>query len=76
MRDKTLKTWIRFSSFLIVAVFAAHAQAQEKLTFSYAALGGPNSIWNIAKDLGFYKKRGIDAEVVYIVSTTLGATAV
>jgi len=75
-REKTLKTCTRFSFFLILYLFAVDARAQEKLTFSYAALGGPNSIWNIAKDLGFYKKRGIDAEVVYIVSTTLGAAAV
>ena len=47
--------------------------AQERLTFSYAALGGPNSIWNIAKDVGFYKKHGLDAEVVYIASSTLSA---
>jgi hypothetical protein len=29
--------------------------AQEKLTFSYAAPGAANSIWNIAKDVGFYR---------------------
>lgn len=52
------------------------AGAQDKLTFSYAALGGPNSIWNIAKDIGFYKKHGLEAEVVYIASTTLSAAAV
>jgi len=61
---------------LLVPLLPSRAQPQEKLTLSYAALGGPNSIWNIAKDLGFYKKRGIDAEVVYIASTTLTAAAV
>ena len=76
MREKLLRPWIRFSLFLTLCFFAAEARAQEKLTFSYAALGGPNSIWNIAKDLGFYKKHGIDAEVVYIASTTLSAAAV
>jgi ABC-type nitrate/sulfonate/bicarbonate transport system substrate-binding protein len=76
MRDKILSTWICFSLFFTLCMFAANGRAQEKLTFSYAALGGPNSIWNIAKDLGFYKKRGIDAEVVYIASTTLSAAAI
>jgi NitT/TauT family transport system substrate-binding protein len=53
------------------------AQAQEqRLSVSYAALGGPNSIWNIAKDAGFYKKRGLNVDVVYIASTTLSAAAV
>ena len=50
--------------------------AQEKLTFSYAAPGAANSIWNIAKDVGFYKKHGLDAEVVYIASSTLSAAVV
>ena len=76
MRDRTLKRWIHLSLVLTLCIFAADARGQEKLTFSYAALGGPNSIWNIAKDLGFYKKRGIDAEVVYIASTTMSAAAI
>jgi NitT/TauT family transport system substrate-binding protein len=76
MRDNTLRLWIRFSILWTLCLFATNTRAQEKLTFSYAALGGPNSIWNIAKDLGFYKKHGIDAKVVYIASTTLSAAAV
>jgi NitT/TauT family transport system substrate-binding protein len=62
-------------TFLLLVV-AASAHAQERLSVSYAALGGSNSIWTIAKDAGFYQKRGLDVEVVYIASTTLSAAAV
>jgi NitT/TauT family transport system substrate-binding protein len=58
-----------------VSVPAVRSQEQQ-LSVSYAALGGPNSIWNIAKDAGFYKKRGLSVDVVYIASTTLSAAAV
>lgn len=57
------------------SVPAVYAQ-EPQVSVSYAALGGPNSIWNIAKDVGFYKKRGLNVDVVYIGSTTLSAAAV
>jgi NitT/TauT family transport system substrate-binding protein len=68
--------WLALPTFLFVLMPTSHPRAQEKLSLSYAALGGANSIWNIAKEAGFYKKRGLDAEVVYIGSTTLSAAAV
>jgi NitT/TauT family transport system substrate-binding protein len=70
------RAWIALSLFSLVCCVKSAAWAEERLTFSYAALGGPNSIWNIAKDAGFYKKHGLDAEIVYIASTTLSAAAV
>lgn len=74
--EKKLRICTRLFVTSLLLVFVVSAQAQEKLNLSYAALGGANSIWNIAKEAGFYKKRGIDAEVVYIASTTLSAAAV
>jgi ABC-type nitrate/sulfonate/bicarbonate transport system substrate-binding protein len=75
-RSQTLITCIFFAIISLTDVSARAVQAQERLTVSYAALGGPNSIWNIAKDAGFYKKYGLNVEVVYIASTTLSAAAV
>src|SRR5215831_18323677 len=70
------RLWIALILFALICSGQDALWAQERLTFSYAALGGPNAIWNIAKDVGFYKKHGLDAEVVYIASSTLGAAAV
>src|SRR5262245_33000524 len=75
-REKQSRTWTFLPSTLLLLVVVTNAPAQEKLNVSYAALGGANSIWNIAKEAGFYKKRGLDVEVVYIASTTLSAAAV
>ena len=65
-----------FAIIFLTQLFARPARAQERLSVSYAALGGANSIWNIAKDAGFYKKHGLNVDVVYIASTTLSAAAV
>src|SRR4030095_2886433 len=70
------RPWIALILFSLVCSSKDTVWAQERLTFSYAALGGPNSIWNIAKDVGFYQKHGLDAEVVYIARSTLSAAAV
>lgn len=50
--------------------------AQDKLKTSYASIGATNAIWNIAKERGFYKKHGLDTEVVYIGSTTVTIAAI
>lgn len=50
--------------------------AQEKVRISYSSSDTINSIWTVADDAGFYKKHGLDAEVVYIGSTTIGVAAI
>jgi NitT/TauT family transport system substrate-binding protein len=61
---------------VISAYLTVPARSQEHLSVSYAALGGANAIWNIAKDAGFYKKHGLNVDVVYIASTPLSAAAI
>jgi NitT/TauT family transport system substrate-binding protein len=75
-RRLTLATLI-VSLFLLPPPSSTVLSAQEqRLSVSYAALGGPNAIWNIAKEAGFYQRRGLNVDVVYIASTTLSAAAV
>jgi NitT/TauT family transport system substrate-binding protein len=76
VRSQRLIISTLFALLFLTYVFVLPLQSQERLSVSYAALGGANSIWNIAKDAGFYKKRGLNVEVVYIASTTLSAAAV
>ena len=54
----------------------AQAQSQEKIRIAYSSTDTLNSVWTIADDAGFYKKHGLDAEVVYIGSTTVGVSAI
>jgi hypothetical protein len=42
-----------FAIILLTYVLAIPARSEERLSVSYAALGGANSIWNIAKEAGY-----------------------
>jgi NitT/TauT family transport system substrate-binding protein len=62
---------------LILSVFLGRdCDAQEKIRISYSSSDTINSIWTVADEAGFYKKHGLDAEVVYIGSTTIGVAAI
>src|SRR5215470_3578559 len=75
------RAWRHYGLVLIVAVSliaaqVAPAKAQEKIRIAYSSTDTLNSIWTVADDAGFYKKHGLDAEVVYIGSTTVGVAAI
>src|SRR3990170_3651202 len=59
-----------------VAVSSGGAQAQEKIKIAYSSTDTLNQIWTIAQDAGFYKKNGLDVELVYIGSPTVGIAAI
>src|SRR5215472_5585974 len=60
----------------LIAVQLATGEAQEKIRIAYSSTDTLNSIWTVADDAGFYKKHGLDAEVVYIGSTSVGVAAI
>src|SRR5262245_44046267 len=75
------RAWRFYGLVLIVVVFLivvqlATGEAQEKIRIAYSSTDTLNSIWTVADDAGFYKKHGLDAEVVYIGSTTVGVAAI
>jgi NitT/TauT family transport system substrate-binding protein len=59
-----------------LAAFPLSAQAQDKIKVAYSSTDTLNQIWTIAQDAGFYKKNGLDADLVYIGSTTVGIAAI
>lgn len=60
--------------FLIIS--SVNVQAQERIKVLYSSTDTLNAIWTVAQDAGFYKKHGLDAEVVYIGSTTIAVSAI
>jgi NitT/TauT family transport system substrate-binding protein len=52
-----------------------HAAAQDKVRLSHSALETSNAVWFIAQELGFYKKYGLDSELLFIPSTTTSLTS-
>jgi len=70
---------MRFLFVIVVflsAVFPLAAQAQEKIKIAYSSTDTINQVWTIAQDAGFYKKHGLDVDLVYIGSTTIGISAI
>jgi NitT/TauT family transport system substrate-binding protein len=62
--------------FIFVVATPVAGQAQEKLRVAYSSTDTINQIWTIAQDAGFYKKHGLDVDLVYIGSTTIGIAAI
>ena len=52
------------------------AQAQDKIKIAYSSTDTLNQIWTIPQEIGLYKKNGLDVELVYIGSTTVGISAI
>ena len=61
---------------LFIAIAPLDAQAQDKIKIAYSSTDTLNQIWTIAQDVGFYKKNGLDVDLVYIGSTTVGIAAI
>lgn len=76
MVSQRLLTVLFSASVFLMHLSVPPVRSQERLTVSYAALGGANALWNIAKETGFYKKHGLDVDVVFIGSSTISAAAV
>src|SRR5438445_7779139 len=62
-----------FGGLLLFSYFLSlsDGRAQEKIRLSQSALESSNSVWYLAQDRGFYKKNGLDVDLLFITSTTL-----
>ena len=64
-------------AFLAVGLTCGQAGAQERLKISYSSVDAPNANWYIAEDRKLYQKYGLEADLVFIpTSTTNVATLV
>ena len=54
---------------LLVCAWPAGALSQEKVRLAHSALESSNGVWYVAQDRGFYKKHGLDAELLFIPTT-------
>ena len=56
-------------------VLCLDAYAQERVRLSHSALESSNAVWYLAQDRGFYKKNGLDADLIFIPSTTTSVSS-
>jgi NitT/TauT family transport system substrate-binding protein len=78
MNDKRrgCRRWVAIIGLLLVSILSVDAQSQEKIKVAYSSTDSINQVWTIAQDMGFYKKHGLDVDLVYIGSTTVGIAAI
>lgn len=70
----TRRFWQSLFFFSLIAWRGQSAAQQQSLAFS--SVDSPNANWYIAKDRGLYKKYGLDADLIYIPSSTTTIAAV
>lgn len=49
--------------------------SQEKVRLAHSALESNNAVWYLAQDRGFYKKNGLDVDLLFIPSTTTSVSS-
>jgi len=55
---------------------ARAGSAQERLKIAYSSADASNTVWFTALDAGFYRKYGLDVELIFIQSSTLSVSTV
>ena len=70
------KKLLGFIAVLLIIGSAGSAESQDKIKIAYSSTDTLNQLWTIPQEVGFYKKNGLDVELVYIGSTTVGIAAI
>jgi len=70
------KKLLGFIAVLLIVGSAGSAESQDKIKIAYSSTDTLNQLWTIPQEVGFYKKNGLDVELVYIGSTTVGIAAI
>jgi NitT/TauT family transport system substrate-binding protein len=74
--SQRLRPFLCAVAFSLGILSAPGAQSQERIRVAYSSTDTLNQIWTVAHDAGFYKKHGLDVDLVYIGSTTVGIAAI
>lgn len=62
--------------FCVSLLPSGFVNAQERVRVAYSSTDTTNQPWTVAHEAGFFKKYGLDDELVYIPSTTVAVTAI
>ena len=75
MESLTPEAKIALWILIVLSLFSPCAYAQQQ-TLAFSSVDSPNANWYIAKEQQFFKKYGVDAELIYIPSSTTTISAV
>jgi len=75
MRKKSRRFELITLSVLLCVLICRQGNAQERIKISYSSIDAPNANWYIAEDKRLYQKYGVDAELIFISSSTTNVSA-
>ena len=75
-RSRSNRRLISAVLFFFIGGWPLMAPSQDKIKIAYSSTDTLNQIWTIPQEIGLYKKNGLDVELVYIGSTTVGISAI
>lgn len=61
---------------IIIACSVTEGLAQEKIKLDYSSVDASNAVWYTAQEVGFFKKNGLDSELIFIPSTTTAVASI
>ncbi len=70
------RQWVLISRACLVGVLAAQSAQAQLLSLAFSSVDSPNANWYIAKERSLYKKYGLDADLIFIPSSTTTIAAV
>ncbi len=65
-----------FALFWSMLCWHAAARAQVQIKMDYSSVDASNAVWYTAQDAGFFKKNGLDSQLIYIPSTTTAVSSI
>jgi NitT/TauT family transport system substrate-binding protein len=57
-------------------LFGKAVGAQERIKLDYSSVDASNAVWYTAQEVGFFKKNGLDTELIFIPSTTTAVSSI
>ena len=75
MKNRYRTLLIASQTLFLLFVGIHHARSQEKIRVSYSSVDATNAIYYVAQDHGFYKKHGLDVDLVFIQSTPISVAS-
>jgi len=75
-QNRSSQIFILAVALSLSVILSIDAIAQERVQIAYSSTDTINQPWTVAYEAGFFKKHGLDVELVYIGSTTVAVTAI
>lgn len=67
--------WLFVPAIFLSGAFVSGVWAQDKVRLAHSALESSNAVWYVAQARGYYKKHGLDADLLFIPSTTTSVSS-